>query len=141
MYERYYTGDVFTATTTPGAKFENGILIYPSKDGRELKLKFKFGIAGTPYTHVEAIKHCQEKGARLPILQEIMDYCAVGSEKRQGNRGYYETTRCNLQRYWSATVPATEREYAYSYNGFVIKTERVRGRYDNSGHVICVGTP
>jgi hypothetical protein len=133
---------------TPGVKLEDDYLLtYPSKDGRELKLKFHLWSSPHPTFHPSAAQVCKEKGARLPILQELVDFCGSRKEEIQRINGatVFSPKSCM---YWSATVSSTYRGHAYVFHGqpesgFAKKHTRQAGNGipGNEAWRVCVSAP
>jgi hypothetical protein len=117
-HDTYYRGENsdFFGTTTEGATVEGDVLTYPTKEGRKLSLKFSQKAEGN-YDHSQAVKYCKDKGLRLPLVQEIFDFCAAGN-KGSTNDGD-KSKRCDKNALWSASLfalyskPAINRAWLY----------------------------
>jgi hypothetical protein len=70
--------DGWRGEPTDGVKEEDGVLMYPSKSGRKLKLRFsEISDDNEKMTHVEAKNYCESKNMRLPTIMELFDYCVA----------------------------------------------------------------
>jgi hypothetical protein len=108
----------FRGSVTEGAKVGNDILIYSSNGGRTLVLKFS-PPSEKEMDHMSAVQYCKDLGLRLPHVQEILDFCASGTEKNA--EGTYVNNRCRgatLARslWWTAAVSSSYRDNAWRFN-------------------------
>jgi hypothetical protein len=135
--------DEFSGVPTEGAKVVNDVLEYPSKNVKQLKLKFT-KISEKKMSHSDAVTFCKNQGLRLPTAREIFDFCAAGvTEPNYGPNFKYgrypQTARCGQNTLWSASVYSSFRNNAwlfYGNNGVVSNYDR----YVSYG-VRCVGGP
>lgn len=115
------------ARRTAGAKVAGDVLVYPVRDGRQLKLKFSIPEHDTTMTHAEAVVHCRTKGGRLPTVRELFDFCQNGICK-DGHRDAW----------WSASLDAKLPGQAWIFDGdldYLGFSGRLIGRFN---HVRCV---
>jgi hypothetical protein len=131
----YFQDEKYTASVTDGAKVEGDLLIYPTREGRTLALKFS-GSSEKAMKHAKAVQYCNEMGLRLPHVQELLDYCAAGETK--DSNGGYRNNRCQKEIWWSASVYSRGRSGAWQFNGDV-GVLFYYGDRNGSGFVRCVG--
>jgi hypothetical protein len=121
------------------AKVNGDVLIYPSKEGRTLSLKFS-PAATVNMTHPEAVNYCKKMGLRLPTIQELLDFC--GAETMKDANGLYASHRCGNRTtgYWSASVFSADRYNAWHFNADAGEVDYRTSRGSLLG-ARCVGTP
>jgi hypothetical protein len=110
---------IFKGVPTQDAKVLNDVVEYPSKDGRNLKLKFT-KISDKEMPHVKAVAHCKKQGLRLPTVRELFDFCAAGvTEPKYGPNGsigrYSATERCGKEVTWSLSI-SSELSHAWYFS-------------------------
>lgn len=133
--------DNYKAPTTGVTVDNENVLIYPIKDGRKLELKFMPAVVFSP---VGAIRHCLRVGLRLPIAQEVFDYCAAGAQLT--SNGNYATSRCGSESgMLSTTLPIGVYYGVTAFEGRngegFLHSGRYQGAYDRGYYFAsCVGT-
>jgi hypothetical protein len=137
-----YWDKKFTGVPTKGAKVVDGVLEYPLKNGKQLKLKF--AKATRLYmSHMEAVQYCKNNGKRLPTVREIFDFCAAGvTEPNYGPDfkvdRYPSTARCYEDGGgWTTSVYSADREdiWLFHFRGGTL----YRYVRDGLAYVRCVG--
>jgi hypothetical protein len=132
----FWQDDKFIGSVTEGAKVEGDLLIYPTKEGRALALRFS-APAEKKMTHANAVQHCKAKGLRLSHIQELYDFCAAGTAKNAS--GYYDNNRCADGVFWSASMYSVARFNAWQFSGY--SGDATYNNRDYSYGVRCVGMP
>lgn len=127
-------GPVLGEPKKKAAKAE-GVLIYPEKNGRTLRLKFS-ALSERGMYHDEARDFsAPEKGLRLPTARELLDFCTAGLTPNK--EGKSEQHRCGfLDSTWTASVLADSISSAWVFNGYIYElgqTDR-----ENPVNVRCV---
>jgi hypothetical protein len=139
----YWSGSKFLGIPTFGAVVEGNTLVYPSKNGKQLKLKF-FDLSSKEMSHKDAAEYCRSQGVRLPTARELLDFCGAGvTEPNYGpsfrEDKYPRTARCGRQNLWSASVGSNYRGSAWRFYG-AHGTVNASFRKNTYG-VRCVGAP
>jgi hypothetical protein len=134
--DAYWKGNKFIGVPTEGAKVVNGVLEYPVKNNKALKLKFTAKSQGA-MPHSAAAEHCKQQGLRLPTVRELFDFCVVGTAPN--GEGRFDNNRCGENWIWAASVYSDNRYYAWRFNG----DNGLAGLFDRnpSYGVRCVGGP
>jgi hypothetical protein len=128
----FYSRDCF-ASRTRGARTDYDELTYPVKENRKLQLQFVLAQGGPPYkTHDQAVEACKSMGKRLPVLQELVDFCNPAVTGRS------PPMLCGISsvdRFWSATISASRPEMACVFSSSGVNTEF----RDEKRVALCVG--
>jgi hypothetical protein len=90
----------------------------------------KFAAVKDFVTHKEAVQYCKQQGLRLPVFQELFDFCfAPGPEMRK--------QRCS--NVWSATLNTSRPLSAYNIDPISDVTVHAWQRDTTPTNVRCVG--
>lgn len=141
----YETDSRFTLVPTEGARVINDTLVYPQKDGRQLRLQFYPLPLEVSLNYASQI--CANKGWRLATARELFDFCAsgvqglnYGSNYNRYMGHYPESARCSQYKkmkssnkymrgsFWSVTWQKMDKNDIELYE--------MVGRNDEKGHVL-----
>jgi hypothetical protein len=127
---------ILIGVPTAGAAVEGDLLVYPARGKRTLKLRFAPPSA-TKNSQSDAVKHCSEKGLRLPTIRELFDFCVADTPKSAD--GSYPKNRCGSS-LLSASVFSHSRSNAWIFDSSSGHVSNVAIRFDPHGvGVRCVG--
>ncbi len=138
-YLREYSDDSkFVGAVTEGASYKNGVLEYPKKDGRELKLKVEKHM-NVGKMQLEAIKYCESKQQRMVTAQELFDFCSLYKEGMD-NGVYFDRKDCLGSIIWSVSLVPGSRDMVWGYKGLEEELVLI-DRPVNTLSVVCAGKP
>ena len=117
----YADGDLksvlkFNATPTTGITIVNkDTLVYPAKNGKELRIRF-LPVVSDKMALQDAARHCEKMDNRLPTARELFDFCTVGIDGPNYGKDFkleeYQKTGGRCAELWSISLYAPQRDTA-----------------------------